>query len=1199
MAAIRRTPTKAIDGPTIGEATYATRVNEEVSALWQRGADTLGSIGGTANAITASASVALTAYAVGNLLWLTPSSTNTAAVTLNVDGLGARAVRDAAGAALTAGMLQSGVTYLLYDNGSHYRIIGGGAVGASNDPIFILATGQSNLVQSPTGATTPPSNAFKWNNVVNSDGSVGTAFVALSSTNTNLAERFAAKVAEANPHRTVYLLNVSFGGQDISHWLVGASAPDVYDNILDNITPALAAAGMSQISVELFWQGESDAAAPTTWVADAETFHGRLRLESWYPINTPVIVFGVTTEAVTGNAVYRNFNNYVQQFVYGDPDHRQFIYPGRYDSNYWDMTPIVSDGVHMNASGYEAVSGDAARVYVSGPRRLVPPGMNHDPETGFTGLGIAVPFHKADVEDDNPARGLVARVRNRQTSAPTGAMMAYSQAGVASWAVGIDASGSFAWYVNRTSLADGTFLGRLDGNGRLSLGRDGVSTLSAVSTNSMQVHSGTAADGFTTVRWDNVAGGPQLHLLKSRSGTVGTHAVVQNGDVLGNIFWGGSDGAKFVQAAQIIATVNGTPGTDDMPGAIVMGITADGGNTVTNRLVLTNGGGIGTLRPNANDGTSLGVAGVAWADLYLATGGVVDFGNGNLTVTGASNQLSVFSSLSADFRYGGATELGSFKDKGNGTRLHKVRDRFQLGDGCADDGTTAPSTYISAASLGGWHTRGAQGTSLSTNGGTGFLAASRSSDRYTWLEPTAQVWQATTLYATNDVVCWAGNLYEVTTGGTTGGSPPTHTVGTVANGTAQLLFLDFSYVAPIGLSSVIVNDQRSDGTGVWARYALAARMSSIAGTTYGEEMDVANFGDDVVNNPYSRFPAGSTIGYWIAAGYDSSILSSANPSTCAILIGSGADLQLWNKGIVFQDGSFVGPVIASAEGQEVAWYVSGGTKRGAISYASSYLTFTGAVTGYSFDQLIAPAASDGAAIGSTTRMWSDLFLASGAVVNFNNGDVLLTHSANSLTMTGGALTQDFTSAMRLINSTDGASNQGLRVESDRATPTDGDVVYVSAYLSDDAGNQDEMARITFRALDVSATTEDADITWGIMVAGSLTNKMVMDSTALRPQANDGLALGTATTMWADLFLASGAAVNWNNGDITLQHSANALTWAGGVIVQPTPNANFASIRFPTGGPPSAPTDGDMWREDNTDTGLKIRINGVTKTIVVS
>ena len=52
---------------------------------------------------------------------------------------------------------------------------------------------------------------------------------------------------------------------------------------------------------------------------------------------------------------------------------------------------------------------------------------------------------------------------------------------------------------------------------------------------------------------------------------------------------------------------------------------------------------------------------------------------------------------------------------------------------------------------------------------------------------------------------------------------------------------------------------------------------------------------------------------------------------------------------------------------------------------------------------ILPAASDGAALGSATLMWCDLFLASGGVINFDNGDVTLTHAANILRLTGGAL----------------------------------------------------------------------------------------------------------------------------------------------------------------------------------------------------
>jgi len=45
-----------------------------------------------------------------------------------------------------------------------------------------------------------------------------------------------------------------------------------------------------------------------------------------------------------------------------------------------------------------------------------------------------------------------------------------------------------------------------------------------------------------------------------------------------------------------------------------------------------------------------------------------------------------------------------------------------------------------------------------------------------------------------------------------------------------------------------------------------------------------------------------------------------------------------------------------------------------------------------------PSTSDGAALGSTSLQWSDLYLASGAVVNFDNGNYTITHgAAGSLT----------------------------------------------------------------------------------------------------------------------------------------------------------------------------------------------------------
>jgi len=66
-----------------------------------------------------------------------------------------------------------------------------------------------------------------------------------------------------------------------------------------------------------------------------------------------------------------------------------------------------------------------------------------------------------------------------------------------------------------------------------------------------------------------------------------------------------------------------------------------------------------------------------------------------------------------------------------------------------------------------------------------------------------------------------------------------------------------------------------------------------------------------------------------------------------------------------------------------------------------------------------------------------------------------------------------------------------------------------------------------------------------LVAG--TKEVDLTATALSPATTDGNALGTTALMWSDLFLASGGVINFNNGDVTITHSAGALavaaTWA--------------------------------------------------------
>jgi len=60
-------------------------------------------------------------------------------------------------------------------------------------------------------------------------------------------------------------------------------------------------------------------------------------------------------------------------------------------------------------------------------------------------------------------------------------------------------------------------------------------------------------------------------------------------------------------------------------------------------------------------------------------------------------------------------------------------------------------------------------------------------------------------------------------------------------------------------------------------------------------------------------------------------------------------------------------------------------------------------------------------------------------------------------------------------------------------------------------------------------------------------EMVLVENALTPGTNDGIALGTTSLMWSDLFLASGGVMNFNNGNVTITHSADTLTVVGATV----------------------------------------------------
>lgn len=65
------------------------------------------------------------------------------------------------------------------------------------------------------------------------------------------------------------------------------------------------------------------------------------------------------------------------------------------------------------------------------------------------------------------------------------------------------------------------------------------------------------------------------------------------------------------------------------------------------------------------------------------------------------------------------------------------------------------------------------------------------------------------------------------------------------------------------------------------------------------------------------------------------------------------------------------------------------------------ITASGTITAGTLNPTsIAPTSNDGAALGDATHAWSDMFLAEGGVINWDNGDATMTQTANDITFAG-------------------------------------------------------------------------------------------------------------------------------------------------------------------------------------------------------
>ena len=507
----------------------------------------------------------------------------------------------------------------------------------------------------------------------------------------------------------------------------------------------------------------------------------------------------------------------------------------------------------------------------------------------------------------------------------------------------------------------------------------------------------------------------------------------------------------------------------------------------------------GDLIPSADDTYDLGTTSAAWQDLYLegditlTDAGAISAAAGDMTVGSAAAGVTIDAATTVkidsdagdiSFEDGGTAQLALdmdgtggeiimqlkvasddfvFKTQG-GTEVFRVEDNgaFDIAGGLGSSGVTVTSAGALSADgriVTDDATEASSTTdgSLQTDGGLSVAKSAVIGDNLLLMSDSARL------------ALGAGGDVRIDHDGSTGVSIGLKAAGTIAIG---------------------ANNATSVTLGRTGQTVTVNGNLDVNGATTTVDSVNMTIQDSIIGLGVSGSGAYSTTG-------ERGILFTRGAA-------SAVQAGLWYDGTRFQLGtSPTSPASASFGTVPTNGYSSLMFKKAEfantnnhISVGASGLTVVAAVD-IVLDpggNNVLPGSDNADALGASGTAWSDLFLGSGAVIDFNASDITLTHGANLLTVAGGALRMGGTSKMQL-----GGPNDYLQLDTD--------VKIVAA--------------------------ADVEINAG---GGNV-----------KPSANDGAALGVSGTGWSDLFLASGAVVNFHAGDVTLTHSANTVTVAGGTL----------------------------------------------------
>lgn len=143
-------------------------------------------------------------------------------------------------------------------------------------------------------------------------------------------------------------------------------------------------------------------------------------------------------------------------------------------------------------------------------------------------------------------------------------------------------------------------------SGNTGVGGDTTGTIAGVSVTSkfcVKQDGTNPVAGFVKAEDTTAVSGSATFACRSR-GTLTAPTVVQNGDSLWNMYIAGNDGTDLALAAEIRVEVDGTPGSNDMPGRILLRTTPDGSQAPVDAVKIDSAQNVTVSAGNLVIGTS-------------------------------------------------------------------------------------------------------------------------------------------------------------------------------------------------------------------------------------------------------------------------------------------------------------------------------------------------------------------------------------------------------------------------------------------------------------------------------------------------------------------------------------------------------------------------------------------------------------------